>query len=121
MQKKRILVVDDSRSVRMLGRIILGPRYELIEAGDGEEAVRKAETERLDCVLLDVTMPKVDGYETCRRLRRLESTKAVPIVMLTSRTSPEEMAEGRAAGCTAYITKPFDPVQLMEKLEEILG
>jgi CheY-like chemotaxis protein len=119
--RKKILVVDDSRTVRMLGRIVLGPGYELIEAADGEEAVRKAEEERPDCVLLDVTMPKLDGFETCRRLRQLEATKEVPIVMVTSRTSPAEMAQGRAAGCTDYVTKPFDPVRLMEKIEGLLG
>lgn len=118
---KKILVVDDSRTVRALGRVILGSRYELVEAADGEEAVKKAASERPDCVLLDVTMPKLDGFETCRRLRQLEATREVPIVMVTSRTSPAEMAEGRAAGCTDYVTKPFDPVQLMKTIEELLG
>jgi PleD family two-component response regulator len=119
--KKRVLVVDDSSTVRLLERVILGPHYELVEAVDGEDALAKAQAEPIDCVLLDVVMPKLDGFETCRRLRELEATKNVPVVIVTTHGEQSEVDKARQAGCTDYVTKPIDRQALLEKIRRLVG
>jgi PleD family two-component response regulator len=119
--KKRVLIVDDSSTVRLLERVILGPIYDLVEAVDGEDALAKAAAERIDCVLLDVVMPKLDGFETCRRLRELETTRTIPIVIVTTHGEQSEVDKARSAGCTDYVTKPIDRQALLEKIRRLIG
>ncbi len=121
MAKKRVLVVDDSSTVRLLERVILGPIYDLVEAVDGEDALAKAQSQRVDCVLLDVVMPKLDGFETCRRLRELEATRSLPIVIVTTHGEPSEVEKARAAGCSDYLTKPIDRQALLDKIRQLIG
>jgi PleD family two-component response regulator len=119
--KKRVLVVDDSSTVRLLERVILGPHFDLVEAVDGEDALAKAEAERVDCVLLDVVMPKLDGFETCRRLRQLDATKGIPIVIVTTHGEPSEVEKARAAGCSDYVTKPIERQALLDTIRRLVG
>ncbi|MBN2371482.1 MAG: response regulator [Vicinamibacteria bacterium] len=122
MPKKRILVVDDSRTATMMASMILGKgAYEILTAVDGEEGVRKAHDEKPDLIMLDVMMPKMDGYEACRRLRGEPETQAIPIIMMTTRGESEFMERGYASGCTDYVTKPINSVELLAKVKNCIG
>ncbi len=121
MERKRILIVDDSRTVQMMTAMLLarGP-YAITTAVDGEDGVRKALADPPDLILLDVVMPKMDGFEACRRLRCEPSTHAVPIIMMTTRGEPANVEEGYAAGCTDYITKPVNNAELLAKVHDCI-
>jgi DNA-binding response OmpR family regulator len=126
MSRKKILLVDDSSTVLLLHRMMLSHcGYELITARDGQEALDKASTERPDLIFLDVVMPRMDGFQTCRALRSRSETKNVPIILVTTRGEPHYVRQGFESGCTDYITKPFDGEELLAKvrshLEEARG
>lgn len=122
MERKKILLVDDSNTILMMERMILskGP-YVTVTASNGEEAIAKAEAERPDLILLDVIMPKMDGFEACRRIRRQEATSQTPIIMVTTRGEEQNIEIGYQAGCTDYVTKPINSVELLTKLRGYLG
>lgn len=114
---KRILVIDDLELTRGLVNKILSERgYEVIEAADGLEGLRKAHEEKPDLIILDVVMPRIDGIETCRMLTSGADTQDIPVVMLTSRTSSSDVKEGMEAGAVDYIKKPFDEVELLARV-----
>ena len=120
--KKKILVVDDSKTALFIESTILrGGPYELVTAADGEEAVQKALAVRPDLVLMDVMMPKMDGFEACRALRRLPETHDIPVIMVTTRGEESNMETGFAAGCTDYVTKPINASELLSKIRSITG
>jgi CheY-like chemotaxis protein len=122
MSRKKILLVDDSRTSLFMEQMILkkGP-YDLITAGDGQEAVEKAESERPDLILMDVVMPRMTGFEAVRALRGREATRAIPIIMVTTRGEAGNLEIGFQSGCTDYVTKPIDPIVLMAKVRVHLG
>jgi CheY-like chemotaxis protein len=122
MERKKILLVDDSNTILMMERLILnkGP-YVLVTANNGEDAVAKARTEKPDLILMDVVMPKVDGFEACRQIRRETSTSAIPIIMVTTRGEEQNIETGYQSGCTDYVTKPIDGAELLSKLRSYLG
>ena len=119
--RKKILLVDDSATILMTERMILtkGP-YDLITAKDGEEAVQKALAERPDLILMDVVMPKMNGFEACRRIREEESISSTPIIMVTTRGEVDNVETGFESGCNDYITKPINAPELMAKLRNYL-
>jgi len=119
---KKILLVDDSNTILMMEKLILkkGP-YELTMAGDGAEAVALAQAERPDLILMDVVMPKVDGFEACRRLRADPATKGIPVIMVTTRGEAENMELGFGAGANDYLTKPINGLELLAKVKGLLG
>jgi DNA-binding response OmpR family regulator len=119
--RKKILIVDDSRTVLTLERTLLGSRYEIIEAQDGEQALQKAKTEKPDLILLDIVMPKLDGFETCSRLRKQAETMATPIIIVTTRGEAENIEAGYVHGCTDYITKPINGAELLAKVRNCVG
>ncbi len=122
MERKKILLVDDSRTILMMEQMILKKSpYTMVTAGNGEEALAKAEAERPDLILLDVMMPKMDGFETCRRLRSSAATASIPIVMVTTRGEETNVETAYQAGCTDYGTKPIDSIELLSKLRNYLG
>lgn len=117
MPRKKVLLADDSNTVVMLNRMLFqNSGMDLIVARNGREAVELAKREKPDVILLDVIMPEMDGFEACRALRADESTKSIPVLMVTTRGEPTNVQTGYEAGCTDYITKPFDAVELMTKL-----
>ncbi|WP_309893820.1 response regulator [Archangium sp.] len=119
--KKKILLVDDSRTVLLMHQLLLADRgYELLTARDGEEALEKALATRPDLIFLDVLMPGMDGFETCQALRAHETTRDVPIIMVTTSGEPQNIQRGFDSGCTDYITKPFNDNELLDKLERYL-
>ena len=123
MKRKKILLVDDSEVALMAGMMILrrSGKYDLIEAKDGEEAVAMAVSEQPDLIVMDVVMPKMDGFEACRALREEEATRDIPIIMATTRAEAENVETGFTSGCSDYVTKPVNAMELMEKVESLIG
>ena len=122
MQRKKILLVDDSATILMMEKLILGNGpYELITANNGEEAVRKATEHEPDLILLDVIMPKMGGFEACRLIRAGETTRTIPIIMVTTRGEASNVEAGWANGCTDYVTKPINSAELLAKVRDLLG
>lgn len=119
---KRILVVDDSLAVRRQLKTFLEKKgLEPTFAENGEVAVANCQTTAYDCILLDVLMPGIDGYETCRRIKALpHMAQTAKVIMLTSRTSPFDRIRDKMAGCDAYLTKPVEPQKLHSQAVEKL-
>ncbi len=122
MSKARVLVIDDEDDVRMIVRFALESdgRFTVDEARDGMEGLRAARERPPDVVLLDGMMPGLDGYAVCRRMRAIPALAKLPILFLTAKTQGYERREGMAAGATDYLTKPFDPIGLADRLIAIL-
>jgi two-component system cell cycle response regulator DivK len=119
---KRILVAEDQEDNRQILRDLLGSvGYEMIEAVDGEAAVAAAERERPDLILMDIQLPLLDGYEATRRIKAQAALKGIPIIVVTSYALSGDEAKARAAGCDAYVTKPYSPRQLLAKIREYLA
>lgn len=117
-----ILAVDDSPSMRqMVAFTLKGAGYDVIEAKDGAEALALAKTNKVHLVLSDVNMPTMDGLTLVRELRALPAYKFVPLLLLTTESSPEKKAEGKAAGATGWLVKPFNPEQLLGTIKKVLG
>jgi DNA-binding response OmpR family regulator len=122
MHKKKILIVDDSRTALMMTSMLFDKQhFTILTASGGEEGIAKALAERPDLILLDVMMPKVDGFAVCRRLRQEASVRDVPIIMVTTRGEEGNMEAGYSAGCSDYMTKPVDSVELAAKIANYLG
>ncbi|HET8774859.1 MAG TPA: response regulator [Thermoanaerobaculia bacterium] len=122
MPRKKILLVDDSSTILMMEKFILrNDPYTLITASNGEEAVRKAAVEKPDLILLDVVMPRMSGFEACRLIRDNQELQQTPIIMVTTRGEAENVETGWVVGCTDYVTKPINAVELLAKVRSILG
>ena len=118
---KRILVVEDHEDNRQILRDLLtSAGYDMIEAVDGAEGVTKAAAERPDLILMDIQLPVLDGYEATRRIKADPALKAIPVIVVTSYALSGDEGKAQAAGCDAYITKPYSPRQLLAKIREHL-
>ena len=116
-----ILVVDDSASLRNMVTFTLKQEgYQVVEAGDGREALSKAQTGRFDVVLTDVNMPNMDGITFCTELRKLPAFKFTPVLVLTTESSPEMKQRGKAAGATGWLVKPFNPEKLISTIKRVV-
>lgn len=119
---KTILAVDDSTSIRqMVAFTLKGAGYEVIEAADGQEGLEKAKTKTVNLVLTDQNMPKMDGLTLVKTLRGLPQYKTIPMLMLTTESSDTMKAQGKAAGATGWLVKPFDPNKLLEVVAKIIS
>ncbi len=119
---KTILTVDDSPSIRqMLAYVLTNSGYRVLEAADGEEGLALAQAHTIDLVLTDHNMPRMDGVTLTKALRALPAYRKVPIMMLSTESSPELKQAGREAGATGWMVKPFDPDKLLEMLRKALG
>ena len=119
---KRILVIEDQEDNRRILRYLLrSAQYEVIEAVTGEEGVDLAERERPDLILMDIQLPGLDGYEATRRIKADPALSAIPIIVVTSYALSGDPGKARAAGCDAYVSKPFSPRQLLAKIREYLA
>jgi DNA-binding response OmpR family regulator len=117
-----ILIADDDPDILALVSFRLERAgYEILQARDGEEAVRVALDRRPDLAILDVMMPRVDGYEATRRLRQHEETRRMPVILLTARVQEEDIARGFEAGADDYVKKPFSPQELGSRVQAVLG
>jgi two-component system chemotaxis response regulator CheY len=118
----RILAVDDSAAMRQMVSITLsGAGYEVEQANDGREALQIAERTHFDLVITDVNMPNMDGITLVRELRGLASYKFVPMLVLTTEATAERKQQGRAAGATGWLVKPFNPERLLATIAKVLG
>jgi len=119
---KRILIVEDQEDNRTILRDVLSTvGYDLIEAFNGEDGVRLAQTERPDLILMDIQLPKMDGYEATQQIKSIAELKTVPIIAVTSYALSGDEAKARAAGCDGYIAKPFSPRELLAKIRKYLS
>jgi diguanylate cyclase (GGDEF)-like protein len=117
----RILITEDEPHLREILRLQLeNAGYDIIEACDGAEALVRAEAETPDLILLDVMMPNMDGYETCRRLRANFATRSIPIIMLTAKTEEADKVTGLERGANDYVTKPWQSRELMLRVRNVL-
>lgn len=116
--KKKVIVADDELYIRLLVKDILEPEYVVLEASNGEEAVILARTQHPDLVLMDILMPKLDGYTACYALKTDELTKEIPVVMLTGIGHELNKQFSQEMGADGYITKPFNPEDLLDKVRK---
>ncbi|MBI3925906.1 MAG: response regulator [Armatimonadetes bacterium] len=118
---KRILIVDDEPHVLEVIRVTLEDfGFELMEAMDGETVFQIVSDAPPDIILLDVNMPRKDGYQVCSELKQNPSTRHIPVILITVRNQPEDLRTGREAGADGYLTKPFTPLALLSELHEHL-
>jgi CheY-like chemotaxis protein len=122
MTRKKVLLVDDSNTVLMMEKMILakGP-FEIVTARDGQEAVSRSKSEQPDIILLDVMMPNMDGLSACAAIRAQPETAGIPIIMVTTRGEEHNIETAFRNGCTDYVTKPINGLELLTKLQNILG
>jgi DNA-binding response OmpR family regulator len=119
---KNILVVDDEPHVaRTIQMALRGNGYEAEIALDGREALLALDHACPDLIVLDIMMPTMDGFEVMQTLKSGEDTRDIPVIMLTAKTAEEDMARGLFSGADCYLTKPFDPAELLTFVERILG
>jgi len=118
----RILAVDDSKSMRqMVAFALQSDGHEVVTAEDGVDALGVARNEVIDAVVTDINMPNMDGITLVRQLRALENYRFVPLLILTTESGIERKQQGRAAGATGWIVKPFEPEQLRVTVRRVLG
>jgi DNA-binding response OmpR family regulator len=118
--KKKVMVVDDEYTIRELVGLTLAPDYDVIKAANGDEALNKV-VSKPDLIILDIMMPKMDGYEVCRRIKSQDKLKSIPIIMLTAKHAFDDLREAIRADCDEYITKPFEPELLKKRVDAYLS
>jgi two-component system, OmpR family, alkaline phosphatase synthesis response regulator PhoP len=122
MSKGRILVVDDEIYIVHILDFSLGMEgYEVITALDGEQALEKLKTEKPDLIVLDIMMPKLDGYEVCKSIKSSPETRHIPVILLSAKGRNVDQKMGFDVGADDYITKPFSPRKLVERINQLLG
>jgi two-component system, OmpR family, response regulator len=119
----RILVVDDEPDILLIVRVALeeSGEHTVLQAETAEDALEIAQTGAIDGILMDVTMPFMDGHEALKRLKAMETTRAIPVVFLTAMTRERDIAAGLALGAAGYITKPFNPCLLADHIQDLLS
>ena len=121
MDKKRILIADDETVVRLTVGRILDKDYIVLEATNGEEAVEIAKGQKPDLILMDLIMPKMDGYTACSEIKADQATKGIPVVILTAVGHEFNKKFATEMGATGYVTKPFNPQELIDVISRLLG
>lgn len=117
----KILAVDDSVSIRqMVSHTLKDAGYAVETATDGQDALNKSKLTKFDVVISDVNMPNMGGFELVRAMRAIPQYKFIPILMLTTETSPEKKMEGKSAGATGWLVKPFHPDTLLKTIKRVL-
>lgn len=121
MAKKILLIDDEPELVEMVKMRLVASGFDVITAGDGADGLAKARGEKPDLIILDLMLPKMNGYEVCRLLKFEEKTSKIPIVLFSARAQEADKVAGKDVGADAYIVKPFEPQALMSKIKELLG
>ncbi|MBI4467352.1 MAG: response regulator [Acidobacteria bacterium] len=119
----KVLLAEDEEDIRRLATLCLarGGQWQVVQASDGEECLALARRERPDVILLDAMMPKLDGFQTCQRLKASAATKDIPVIFLTASVQEWETKRGLALGAIGYLYKPFDPLQLRQQVLDLLA
>jgi two-component system cell cycle response regulator DivK len=121
-QKKIVLLVEDNEDNLVVYRTILEHvGYSVVEARDGEEGVSRARSDRPDIILMDISIPKMDGWEATERLKADDDTSAIPIIALTAHALEEDRAKAMRAGCDGYLAKPVEPRRVVQEVEKFIG
>ena len=122
MQIRKVLLVEDEEDIRKVAQISLQFRggWEVSLATNGEECLAQALSDLPDLILLDCMMPKMDGYETCRRLKQDPVLRHIPVIFLTAKAQETEVRKGLSLGAIGYLTKPFNPMSLAAEIQQIL-
>jgi len=121
MSERKVLVVDDEVNITQIMEFSIGAEgYDVVTAANGEEAISKARKEQPNLIILDIMMPKVDGYEVCRVLKRDPLTKRIPVILLTAKGREIDKRLGYEVGASDYVVKPFSPSQLIDKVNSYL-
>jgi two-component system chemotaxis response regulator CheY len=119
---KKIMTVDDSPTIRqMLGLALKGAGYEVVEAENGKEALRKLEAEGVNMLITDLNMPQMNGIDLIRNVRQSPGLRFMPIIMLTTESQEAKRQEGKAAGASGWIVKPFKPEQLLKVVQMVMA
>lgn len=119
--EKIVLLVDDEADfVEVLSTRLEANNFKVATAYDGEEALEKVGETRPDIIILDVMMPKINGFDVCRKLKADDAYKDIPVILLTAKFQPSDMKFGTAVGADAYLTKPFDPKVLIDTMQGLL-
>ena len=116
MDRKKILIVDDEQNIRLLVSSMLGNKYSVPKAKDGEQAVDIARSQKPDLILMDIMMPKLDGYAACHAIKTEQATQAIPVVMLTAIGYELNKKLAKEVGTDGYITKPFSLRDLLDTI-----
>jgi DNA-binding response OmpR family regulator len=121
MKKKKILLVDDERDIiTLITPRLIASGYDVITALDGEEALDKAKKEKPDLIILDIMLPKINGYQICDTLKSDLKYKNIPIILFTAKAQDDDIKSGKKVGADAYVTKPFDSTMLMGQIKKFL-
>lgn len=120
-KKEKILVVDDESNIRLLVKNMLGSRYNVVEASDGDEAMTQAEKEKPDLILLDILMPGKDGFTTCNQLKANKATKGIPVVMVTALQHKLDEKLALSLKADGYMRKPFTSEDLLAAVRAALS
>jgi len=120
-KKQKILVVDDEPNIRLLVKNMLGNRYNVVEAGDGDEAMTQAEKEKPDLIMLDILMPGKDGFTTCNQLKANKATKGIPVVMVTALQHKLDEKLALSLNADGYLRKPFTSDDLLKAIRSALS
>ena len=119
--KKKVLFVDDEPNVRRLSRTILSKNFDVVEAEDGKQAIESANTQQPDVILMDMMMPKMDGLTACHAIKKDPATKSIPVIMVTAIGFELNIKLSQQMGATGYVTKPFTPKDLLDKIVQVLA
>jgi CheY-like chemotaxis protein len=119
--KKKVLIVDDEPNVRRLSRTILSKNFDVVEAEDGKQAIEISNTQQPDVILMDMMMPKMDGLTACHAIKKDPATKSIPVIMVTAIGFELNIKLSQQMGATGYVTKPFTPNDLLDKIEQVLA
>jgi CheY-like chemotaxis protein len=120
INKKKVLIVDDEPNVRRLSRTILSKKFDVVEAEDGRQAIEMAGAHQPDVILMDMMMPKMDGLTACYSIRNDQATKSIPVIMVTAIGFELNIKLSQQMGANAYVTKPFTPKDLFDKITQVL-
>lgn len=121
MPKKILIVDDETELLKAISIRLKASGYEVLTAQDGQEGLEKARNSNPDLIILDVLMPRLDGYEVCRLLKFDEKYSLIPVIMLTAKTQEVDKAMGKKVGANDYLTKPFETQDLIDKIKKHLG
>jgi len=119
----KVLVVEDDRAIQMVLELVLNrmAKCNVVTASDGPEGLSKIQNEKPDVVLLDLMLPGMDGFEICERAKADEATRQIPIIFLTAQPQPASVAKAMALGAAGYLVKPFDPIKIIDQINEALA
>jgi len=121
MARAKVLVVDDEEYIQHILNFSFGAEgYDVVTASDGEEGVSKAKDEKPDVIVMDIMMPKMDGYEACKQIKTDPQTKDIPVILLTAKGRDADRKLGSEVGADDYVVKPFSPGRLIERVEGIM-